>query len=113
NHPIGATIPRVGNESARLDPSNLAVAADDPVFEAIFRSALMESPPPDCFDLISIIWVHSGLPLATFYFSCPLRNSMNGRITLRNWYLLRATVVPEAADESGLGRQLQLHGALG
>src|SRR5215831_10144316 len=88
HYPLWAPVAAVRDETARLDPSNLAAAG--------------------CIGLITVIWVDPGQPLATCYFGCTLRQAIDGDITLRNLHLLRVDTVGEAADESGLTRQLQL-----
>src|SRR5262249_13501438 len=112
HYPLWAPVAAVRDETARLDPSNLAAGADETAFEPVFAPALAERAAAGCIGLITVIWVDPGQPLATCYFGCPLRQAIDGDITLRNLHLLRVDTVGEAADESGLTRQLQLHRAL-
>src|SRR5262249_29259940 len=62
-----------------------------------------------CVGRLNIIWVYPGQPLATRYFGCPFRKAVDGSIPFRNLHFFRIHAVREAADESRLARELQLH----
>ena len=109
HHPLWSPVAAVRNESARLDPSDLTAWTNEAVFEAIFGAALAERLAAGCVNLINIIWVYLRQPLATCYFSCSFRKAIDRSIALRNLQFFRVDTVCEAADESGLARQLKLH----
>jgi hypothetical protein len=112
HHSLWSTVTPVRNETAFLDPSNLAAAAVYSVLDTVFVPPLAEGAPLGCLDLSTVIGVYTGVPLAARYLCRPLREPVNGCIALRDLHLLGVNVEGETTDKSGLARQLQLHRAL-
>ena len=83
NHPLCVPIAVVGNETARFDPSNLAVA-DNAIFGADFTTSLAKCLMPECGHSREVVRVYAALPVAARTFGGPLGQSMYGRITFRN-----------------------------
>src|SRR5262245_3212774 len=111
-HPVGATIGVVRDEAARLDPANLAVGADNAVLDAKLVTLLDEGAVSHAFHARPGLRVHARFPLVARRMARPVGQTMNGNVALGDLYLAGLRVVREAADQSRLPCQGQLHVAV-
>src|SRR5262245_20018494 len=101
-----------GNETAGLNPSQLATRTNNSVFYAIFAPARTERLAAEPIHEPYVVRMHAGQAFVARYFGSAFREAVNGRITCGDLHDLRVGVIREAANESRLSCERELHGAL-
>ena len=103
----------IGNETARLDPSQLATRTNDAILYIIFAPALTERLAAELFYPSYVVAVHASQAFAACYLGSAFRKAVDGRIAGRNLHDLRVGVIRVATNEASLCCQGKLYVALG
>src|SRR5215471_3007742 len=82
DHPLGALLAIVGNDTTPLDPPDLAVRADNAVLDMGLLQLMGKSLVAKFLHALKILRVHSGPPLAQCRLGSTLGQAVNSRITL-------------------------------
>ena len=102
-----------GNETARLDPSQLATRTNDTILDIVFAPALTKRLAAGLFYPSYVVGVHASQAFAACYLGSAFRKAVDGRIAVRNLHDLRVGVIRVTTNEASLCCQGKLYVALG
>ena len=109
----GLSFAAIGNETARLDPSQLATRTNDAILYIVFAPALTKRLAAELFYPSYVVAVHASQAFAACYLGSAFRKAVDGRIAVRNLHDLRVGVIRVATNEANLCCQGKLYVALG
>src|SRR5262245_61381585 len=107
--PARASIAAVGSETARLDPTHLAVGPNDTILHAIFAPRRTERFAAELLHAPYVVGVHARQAFPACYLASPRTEAVNCRVAPRDLHHLRVGVIRVAANESRLSRQHTLN----
>src|SRR5262245_50697654 len=108
DYALRGSIGVIGNETPRLDPSNLTVGTNDTILDVVFGPPLAKSSHTRILYPSEIPWMRSGLPFTAGCLHCPSRQAVHRRVPLGNLHPICADIIRIATDERGLSGQREL-----
>ena len=113
DHSVGLTCTAEGDETARLDPSQLATRTNDTILDIVFAPALTKRLAAGPFHPSYVVGVHARQAYAAGYLGRPFRKAVDGRIAFRNLHDLRVGIIRVGTNQASLCCQSKLYFALG
>src|SRR5262245_405281 len=111
-HPLRTSVVAIQNEAPSLNPADLTSTADDPVLKAVLTPLFTKSLGADLLDPFNILRVDSGVPFAARGDLGPLRQPVDGHVTLGDLHGIGVNIVRVATHEGCLAGEGQLQIAL-